>query len=369
MLIFLLIIILVLALGYAFMQQPQFGKPSSGAGLVKIIRSPNFREGQFQNISDTPSLTGGTSYPKVMKEFFFGKSKEAMPPGPLPSMHTDLHSIDPNENVLVWFGHSSYFMQIDGKKILVDPVLSGAASPVKFTTRSFKGSDVYTVDDIPEIDFLFISHDHWDHLDYLTLIKLKPKVARVITGLGVASHLEYWGYDKKIIEERDWNEEIRLGDGFIVNTVSARHFSGRAFKRNQSLWMAFVLTTPTKNIFIGGDSGYDRHFAEIGERFGPFDLAILENGQYNIYWRHIHMMPEEVVQAAIDLRARKLLPVHWGKFSLSLHAWNEPVIRVVKEAEEKNVGVIHPMIGEPVPLDGDKVYSRWWESINEKRHR
>lgn len=365
MFIFLIILLSLILAGYVFMKRPQFGKPSSGVGLVKIIRSPNFREGQFQNLTETPSLTEGASYRKVMKEFFFGKSKRSMPGAPLPTRKTDLHALDPHENVLVWFGHSSYFMQLDGKKVLVDPVFSGAASPVSFTTRSFKGSDVYTTDDMPPIDFLFISHDHWDHLDYKTVVKLKPKVGRVITGLGVASHLGHWGYDKEIIEERDWNEEIRLGDGFIVNTVSARHFSGRAFKRNQSLWMAFVLTTPTKRIFIGGDSGYDSHFAAIGETFGPFDLAILENGQYNEYWKYIHMMPEEVVQAARDLRAKKLLPVHWGKFSLSLHAWDEPIIRLVKEASKKNVQVVHPMIGEAVPLDDPKAYERWWEGVGD----
>ena len=145
-----------------------------------------------------------------------------------------------------------------------------------------------------------------------------------------------------------------------IHTTPARHFSGRGFKRNTSLWLSLVVNTPTKKIFIGGDSGYDTHFKTIGEKFGPFDLVILECGQYNHYWKHIHMMPEEVVKAAEDLRAKKILPVHWGKFSLSLHAWDEPITRIILEARRKGMDVIHPMIGEAVYLDEEIQFSEWW---------
>jgi L-ascorbate metabolism protein UlaG (beta-lactamase superfamily) len=241
--------------------------------------------------------------------------------------------------------------------------LNGHASPVNFTTKSFKGSDAYTSGDIPTIDYLFITHDHWDHLDYLTILQLKPKIKKVITGLGVGAHLEYWGIDKNIIIEKDWNEEVMLDDGFMVNTAPARHFSGRGLKRNGTLWMSFILTTPNKKIYIGGDSGYDTHFAEIGKNFGPFDLALLEDGQYNERWKYIHMLPEEVVQAATDLRAKTFLPVHWGKFSLSLHAWDEPIKRVIKEAEKKQVAVLHPMIGEAVDLNKPFDNIEWWNVV------
>lgn len=161
----------------------------------------------------------------------------------------------------------------------------------------------------------------------------------------------------------EWNDQINPEEGFSVNAVTARHFSGRGLQRNKSLWTSFVLTTSNKKIFIGGDSGYDTHFVEIGKRFGPFDLAVLEDGQYNKNWKYIHMMPEETVQAAIDLGAKKLLPVHWAKFSLSLHAWDEPIIRANKEAARKNVYLLHPMIGECVDLDSDQTFTRWWETI------
>jgi L-ascorbate metabolism protein UlaG (beta-lactamase superfamily) len=347
----------------AFLRQPQFGRASSGERLHRIQKSPHYKNGQFHNLSNTPALTEGVSYYTVLKEFFFRKSKRGKPPIELPSKTMDLLTLDRNEDALVWFGHSSYFMQIDGKRFLVDPVLNGSASPVKFTTRSFKGSDVYTTDAIPDIDYVFITHDHWDHLDYDTITQLKPKIKKIITGLGVGEHLERWGFEKHAIIERDWNEEVLLEGGFLVNTAPARHFSGRGFKRNGSLWMSFILQTPTMKIYMGGDSGYDHHFAEIGNKFGPFDLAILENGQYDKNWRYIHMMPEEVVQAAQDLRAKVLLPVHWSKFSLSVHAWDEPIVRVFKEANRKNMALLHPMIGEVVYLKERVPSIAWWETV------
>ena len=354
-----IIFLLIVGASYAFIQNPQFGGKPSPKQLKAFQSLPNYKNGKFQNFNHTPQLTGDGNIFKIMQNFFFNKDKGNVPAFTLPSRKTDLFKLNPDEDILVWFGHSSYFMQLDGKRILVDPVLSGHASPIKFTTKSFKGSDVYTTDDIPPIDILLITHDHYDHLDYETIFKLRPKIKKVITGLGVAAHFKRWGYEQNIISENDWSQQIET-DGFIFHTAPARHFSGRNFKRNTSLWLSFVVLTPTKKIFVGGDSGYDSHFKTIGERFGPFDLVILENGQYNQYWKYIHMMPEEVVQAAVDLHAKKLLPVHWGKFSLSLHAWDEPIRRVVKAAEGKEVVVVHPMIGETVHLDENSKFNQWW---------
>lgn len=361
-----LIIILCVLLVYVclFLQRPQFGKVPSGKRLQRIEASTNYKNGQFQNLSPTPALAEGASYLGVMRKFFFARSKRGTPTATLPSRKVDILSLDPNDDLLVWFGHSSYYLQEDGKRFLIDPVLSGSASPVRFTTRSFKGSDVYTAEDLPEIDCLFITHDHYDHLDYQTLVKLRPKIKKIITGLGVGAHLEAWGYDAGIIIEKDWNEAWVLEEGFTVYTAPTRHFSGRKFKRNNTLWVSFILSTPTKKIFIGGDSGYDSHFKIIGDAHGPFDLVILENGQYNKDWKYIHMMPEEVVQAAEDLKAKKLFPVHWSKFSLALHDWDEPVIRVSKEAKRKGIELLHPMIGEAVYLKDIKPSIAWWESVD-----
>ncbi len=360
---FIIIFVLIFSM-YIFLQTATFGKMPSGKRLENIKQSVNYKNGSFQNISVTPDFTDGAGYFTVLKEFLFKKNLHGKPSGAIPSKKTNLLTLLPNENVLIWFGHSSYFMQVDGKKILVDPVLSGNASPVKFTTKSFEGSDVYTTDDFPPIDYLFITHDHWDHLDYKTLVKLKPKIKKVITGLGTGAHLEHWGFDTNLLIEKDWNEEIILDNGFVVNTTPSRHFSGRGFKRNQSLWMSFVLATPSMKIFIGGDSGYDAHFKTIGENYGPFDLAIIECGQYNRYWKYIHLMPEETVQAGMELNTKKLLPVHWGKFTLSLHPWKEPVIRFKEAALNKNIEIITPLIGEKVDLSNSSPSVDWWKNLD-----
>lgn len=364
MIIILSLSVLVVIASVIVLNLTRFGKAPSGDRLVRIKASPDYKNGSFQNQSYTPVMPDDVTIFKVMKDGMFNRSKRNVPKNSLPSRKTNLKTLDPKADVLVWFGHSSYFMQIGGKRILVDPVFSGHASPFSFTVKSFKGSDVYSADDMPEIDYLFITHDHWDHLDYKTVMKLKAKTGKIITGLGTGAHLEYWGFDPKNSIELDWNEGTELDSGFEVTATPVRHFSGRKFKRNQSLWCSFVLKTPERKIFIGGDSGYDTHFAKIGEEHGPFDLALLECGQYNKYWKFIHMMPEQTVQAAIDLKANALMPVHWAKFALALHAWNEPIERVTAEAERLNFPIIHPMIGETVDLNEFGPSEKWWKEID-----
>ena len=362
MLVVVVIFIAFAAVVAIFIRLPRFGSKSTGARLAAIKQSANYRDGAFQNQSPTPSLTDGATYSSVMKEFFFMRNKRVMPEHPIPSVKTDLLSLNRNEDVLVWFGHSSYFIQIDGKRILVDPVLSGHASPFSFTTKACPGADRYKPEDIPDIDYLFITHDHWDHLDYKAITALKSKIKQVVTSLGTGAHLERWGYDKNIVKEKDWYNEIVLGDGFTVHTVPGRHFSGRGFKRNQAMWCAFALKTPTMNIFIGGDSGYDKHFAEAGKMYGPFDLVILECGQYSKNWKHIHMLPAEVLQAARDLDAKRLLPVHSSKFALSTHDWDAPLKTLTELNKQEHVNIITPMIGEQVNLkDTAQKFSAWWE--------
>ena len=343
MLLLVIIFISIVLSIFFFMRQDKFGKAPQGRRLELIKNSPNFKNGKFQNLSHTPALSEGVTYSAVMKEFLFTKKERRFPKTGLPSIKTNLNDLDSSEDVFIWFGHSSYFMQIDGKKILVDPVLNGTASPLSFTTKAFVGSHVYTADDIPDIDILFITHDHWDHLDYLSIKQLRPKIKKIVCSLGVGAHLEHWKFDPSIIEELDWYDKADLGNGFVVHATPARHFSGRSFTRNQSLWNSYVLITPASKIFIGGDSGYDKHFAGIGKQFGPFDLAILENGQYDKSWKYIHMMPEEVLQAAVDLGAERLVPVHSSKFSLSNHAWDDPLERISKNKMQ--------------------VFNEWWKGL------
>lgn len=264
---------------------------------------------------------------------------------------------------IIWFGHSSYLINIQGFKILIDPVFSDNASPLPGSNRAFPGTNIYTPKDMPDIDFLLITHDHYDHLDYPTVMKLQPRIKQIICGLGVGSHLEYWGFDQEIITEMDWNESMTLDNKLQLHTAPTRHFSGRALKRNNTLWLSFVLQSEDLNLYLGGDSGYGRHFASLGERFGGFDLALLDNGQYNVAWQAIHMLPNEVIKAAKDLKTKKLFPVHSSKFKLAQHAWNEPLAEISKlNATADPIPLITPKIGEPVYLnDSTQTFSPWWE--------
>lgn len=357
------IIVLFSIAVFLFMQQPKFGKIPDGERLERIKKSPHFKDGIFKNLNHTPQMTNESGFFSILKEYFSAKDKK--PIQKIPSKKTDLKSLNTDENVLVWFGHSSYFIQINGKKILVDPVFSGSASPFSFSVKAFDGTNQYTVNDIPEIDYLVITHDHWDHLDYKTVLQLKPKVKKVITGLGTGSHLEYWGFDANSIIEMDWFEKTEFNDGFVFHTTPARHFSGRGFIPKKTLWVSFVLQTPSAKIFIGGDGGYDTHFAKIGEKFGEIDLAILENGQYNKSWKYIHLMPEQVLQAAKDLNAKRVLPVHSMKFALANHAWDTPLKTIAELNKSANVSLVTPMIGEKVNLkDTAQVFDEWWEDMD-----
>ena len=357
-----LILVTIFIAVLTFLKSPRFGKLPSGERLERIKKSPNYKNGAFQNLSPTPIMAEDVKFLNVVKEFIFTKNKK--PVGILPSVKTDLYNLNPNENILIWFGHSSFFMQIEGKKILFDPIFSGASSPVSFTTKAFKGSNAFTTDEIPEIDYLFISHDHWDHLDYDTLYKLRSKIKKVICGLGTGEHLEHWDYSSEIIYELDWNEKLIFDNNFVVHSVPSRHFSGRTLRRNKTLWTSFVLETPSLKIFMGSDGGYDTHFAEIGKNFGEFDLAILENGQYNKSWKYIHMMPEQVLMAAKDLNAKQILPVHSCKFALANHRWYEPLQTITKLNKETKLNISTPLIGEQLNLNNSKTeFSRWWENL------
>ncbi|SKB83249.1 MBL fold metallo-hydrolase [Daejeonella lutea] len=349
---------------FLFLQHPQFRQAESTGRFERIKQSKHYKDGAFANLSFTPNLTEGYSMTGVLYDFIFNKNPRKKPSKAIPHVQTDLKSLPADSNVVIWFGHSSYYMQVDGLKILVDPVFSGNASPLPGTTKAFEGTNTYGVKDLPEIDYLLISHDHYDHLDYKTIKELKGKVKHVICGLGVGAYFEQWGYNAEIISERDWNETIDLTNGIKIHTLTARHFSGRTFKRNNTLWLAYLLETPEQKIFIGGDGGYDKHFAEIGKRFGSIDLAILENGQYNVAWRAIHCLPEEVVQAAKDLNAKRVMPVHSGKFSLAQHSWDEPLNEVSRLSKEANIPLVTPTIGEVVWMEDEgQVFREWWKGV------
>jgi L-ascorbate metabolism protein UlaG (beta-lactamase superfamily) len=339
-----------------------FGKKPFGKDLEKIEQSPLYKNGAFQNPIDTPQLAENVSIFKISMAFF-QKPKYVEPASVIPSVRTDLKNLPAGKSSIVWFGHSSYLIKADEKHILIDPVFSGHASPFSFSVKAFKGSNVYGVNNLPPIDALILTHDHYDHLDYQTILKLKGKTGHVYTSLGVASHLKYWGFNEKDITEFSWGDSHTMDGGIELTALPARHFSGRGFTRAKTLWSSFVLKTRQHKFYIGADSGYAPHFKEIGEKYGPFDIAMLETGQYNDWWPYIHMRPEETAQANIDLRSAVLFPVHWGKFALAFHHWKEPIERVTKKAAELNVRLTTPQIGEPIIIGDHYPSSGWWENL------
>lgn len=347
---------------FAFLRQPSFGEPPSGARLERMRQSPHYADGRFHNLVPTPQLTEGNTTAGVLLNFLFRSPERTRPARPLPSIKTDLRNLNTPDDVLVWFGHSSFFLRLDGKNVLIDPVFSAQASPLPFSNRAFEGTNVYAPEDLPPIDLLIISHDHWDHLDYRTVLDLEPK--RIVCPLGVGAHLERFGLDAERIVEADWFESLEPVPGLRVHMLPARHFSGRDFRRDRTLWAGCALESRDRRIFYSGDSGYGPHFAEIAARLGGFDLTLLDSGQYNPAWKHMHMTPEEAAQAARDLRAKALLPAHVGKFCISSHPWDEPFIRSASAAESRDYRLLTPVIGELVRLDDrEQRFSHWWEGL------
>ena len=351
--------------GGVFLHMPKIGAAASGLRKDRIMASPNYVNGEFRNFEPFEFVPASDSNKfNALKTIIFPEKGTVVPAHALPSLKTDLRSLNPKEDMLVWMGHSGWFMQLGGRKILADPVFSSYASPVPFINRAFPGSNIYTAADMPDtIDVLLLSHDHWDHLDYATVMALKDKVEHIVCPLGVGAHFESWGFEPSIIHEGDWYDEIALADDFSIHVLPTRHFSGRLFERNQTLWGSFAFITPEKKIFFSGDGGYGAHFKQIGEKFGGFDLALMEDGQYNKSWPFVHMMPEETAQAAIDVKAKAVLPVHCGKFCLSTHRWQEPLERISMASEQKPYILLTPEIGQPVNLNDEKSLPAWWQNV------
>lgn len=346
--------------------RPQFGRLPGDERLARIQASPNYTaEKAFTNTEPTEVVLNDQGMFSILWQDFSSSTGRQKPIEPLPAVKTDLKSLDKDLDVVIWLGHSSFFIQIDGQKILVDPVFSRYAAPFSFLNKAFDGTDLYTAEDMPEIDLLLISHDHWDHLDYPTVAALREKVGQVVTPLGVGEHFERWGYAPAKLNEGDWNHEFRFEKELRVIILPARHYSGRLFARNRTLWAGFAILTPQYSILLSGDSGYGSHFAELGRAFKGFDLAIMDGGQYDPRWPYIHMTPEEAVQAARDAGASSLIPGHIGKFDIASHPWDEPFIRFVRAARDKGMPLLTPKMGEPVWL-GEKNpdFSPWWEEVN-----
>ncbi|TGL56547.1 MBL fold metallo-hydrolase [Leptospira ognonensis] len=335
------------------------GKLPYGDILKRVSESEHFQSGSFQNLERTEMLAPDSSYWKMAIKYW-QKPNSIRPSSPVPSVKINLKELDANKAQYVWFGHSSYLFLAGGKKILVDPVFSGYASPVSFAVQAFEGTDVYLPEDMPELDILLITHDHYDHLDYETVIKLFPKTKTIIVPLGVSAHLLSWGVPIEKIIELDWYETKNITTGLRLTATPTRHFSGRSILRNQSLWCSYVVEIGEYKVFVGGDSGFGSVFESIGKKYGPFDLAFLECGQYGEDWPSIHMRPEETALAAVAIGAKSFVPVHWGKFILSLHPWNDPIIRVLAASKSLKLNLQVPKIGESFAFNGSGSVDGWW---------
>ena len=334
------------------LNMPVFGGVPSGARLERMKKSPNYRDGEFRNTMPTEmmSSSGGSGFFAVLWKMLFERTDDMEPDKPLTMVKRDLKHLPSDRDFYVWFGHSSYLLSLHGKTVLVDPVFYNAA-PFPFLNKPFKGTDLYHPEDMPDkIDYLVITHDHYDHLEYRTALELRDRVCHVVCPLGVGAHFERWGYDVDKIIELDWNEKSIVGDGMAFFCLPARHFSGRTLKRNSTLWASFLLSSDYGNIFIGGDSGYGTHFKKIAEIHPDIDLAIIENGQYNEMWRYIHTLPKQLGKVASDLNADNVVTVHHSKFALARHAWDEPLRNEMEAKAEYSLNLAVAELGEITEL-------------------
>lgn len=370
-----LFLLLLLSLSVLFFllylrYSPRVGSNPAGDRLARIQALPAYRDGVLHNVVPTDMRM---PFPVMLKVMWWmlrgGEGRE--PEGPLPVAPFDKEAWDriPADQVAVaWLGHSSVLIKLEGLTLLTDPVFGGRASMFTFIgPEHFKYSTPIDVAMLPKVDVVLLSHDHYDHLCYETINDLVAQRAahgmRFIAALGVGAHLEKWGVAPSSITELEWWQQFDVG-AVKLTFAPARHFTGRTMRnRFSTLWGSFVLEGKSKRIFFGADSGYAPTFKEIGERFGPFDLAMLECGAYSGFWPDIHMFPEETAQAALDVRATTLMPIHWGKFALGLHPWKESIERITERAAELDLPLLTPRIGRIVTALDERASETWWKEL------
>jgi len=366
LLTFLLLIAALVIFYFAFVNfYPSFGGDVNEERQERYSASQQFDKGKFINIKkEIPEAASFSKMLSISRKFFFEKVENGRPTKELEIQKVDSAHIadyqgDPR---LIWFGHSAFLLQMEGKNILIDPMFGPVPAPHQWMgAQRFQVELPITIEKLPKIDAIVISHDHYDHLDYESIQKLKSKVAAYFVPLGVGVHLEAWDIDSDQITEMDWWEETTYKEIQLACTP-AQHFSGRKFSNGQStLWSSWVIKSDSTALFFSGDSGYAPHFKQIGERYGPFDFAMMECGQYNKMWPDIHMFPEETAQAGVDVQAQAIMPIHWGAFKLALHSWTDPIERVSKKASALKIPLVTPKIGEPILIKQlPQPNSVWW---------
>lgn len=338
---------------------PTFGSNPSKEQEALYETFDNYKDGKFVNLPSTVSAASSAALRNSES-----REGETRPADPLPVSEIDWSKIQEKEDSLTWLGHSAFILSLDNQKILIDPMLGPTASPVSFIGPKRYSDDLLgIIDEMPPIDAVFITHDHYDHLDYQSIKKLKDKVAHFYVPYGVGNHLIEWGVAEEKITELNWWDETEF-QGLTVALTPAKHFSGRGIlNQNSTLWGGWVILGEQTRFYISGDGGYDAHFKEIGDKYGPFDLALIEGGQYDKRWPDSHMVPEESVQASLDVQGERMLLTHWGAFTLARHGWAEPIERAAKATKENDVDLIAPRIGETIPLDESVSVplTEWWK--------
>ncbi len=318
------------------------------------------QENKFVNLDSHYSTSAGNMV-DILKAYLKADRVAATPSDTIPVVSVSANQLLQEHDAVYRFGHSTMMIRLDNTLIMTDPVFSERASPVQWAGPKRFHSAPISIDELPNIDIVVISHDHYDHLDKSAVQALNSKVSQFITPLKVGQRLIKWGISPDKIQELDWWEGMTVG-GIDVIATPSQHFSGRGlFDKDTTLWASWVIRSTTKNLFFSGDSGYFEGFKKIGERYGPFDLTMMETGAYNKLWKEVHMMPEESLQAHIDLKGTYLLPIHNGTFDLSLHDWYEPFERILALGDDHGVEVLTPIFGDEIALDDVQATSRWWK--------
>lgn len=341
------------------------GKKATSERLERMRASPQWRGSGFGNVEYRRPDQAREVVP--LREFLCPKEQRT-PRAPLPTVDPSTTWTSPPQTDLraTWLGHSAVLIEIAGRAILTDPMWSECASPTRWVgPRRFQPAPV-SLDELPELDLIVLSHDHYDHLDYPTIRALAPLDVPFVTTLGVGAHLEWWGIDPARITELDWWEGAELLDGDVsVTATPAQHFSGRTpASSNHTLWSSFVIEGSGQKAFFGGDSGLMPGFAEIGERFAPFDLVLLEIGAYHPAWGDLHLGPVNALTALAALGGGPLLPIHWGTFDLATHRWDQPIEVLTRRGKESDVRLLTPRLGQPIEPAVSDAFAAWWREVS-----
>ena len=348
---------------------PTFGAKPSKKGESIFKETNHYKDGRFFYPTSYKQKKEKGLLKSIANAVWFMKNKiirnpNLRPNGDIPFKKVTFNELDTKTTAVTWLGHSALLLEIEGKKLLLDPMFGKIPSPVPyFGTRRFNKAPI-DIEKMPTIDAVIFSHDHYDHLDYWTIKRIRDKVKHFFVPLGMAGHLERWKIPKEKITEIDWWDEVTF-HGINLVCTPTKHFSGRSFANHTSLSCSWVIYNKEKKIFFSGDGDYEKHFKEIGVKYGPFDITLMECGQYDVRWPNIHMFPEQSVQAHKDLKGKVMIPIHWAAFALAFHDWDDSINRVIKEGKKENIKISTPLIGEQVIINDKLEYPKthWWKQL------